>query len=643
MKNYRPDIDGLRAVAVLAVVLFHAFPTLVPGGYVGVDIFFVISGFLITGILLAEVRQGSFSVLRFYIRRARRLFPALCVVLLAVLAFGWFTLLPAEYAQLGKHVLAGAGFVSNIVLWREAGYFDINSELKPLLHLWSLGVEEQYYLLWPLLVLLLARHARLFLLATLLLAVASFALNVHWLDRLPTLTFYLPITRFWELLLGGLLAFLAGRGAPAPARAADALSAAGLVLILLALFALDRHTPFPGWAALLPVAGSALLIAAGPAASFNRLVLASRPAVWIGLISYPLYLWHWPLFAFARVLTGEPMSVAVGTGLSLAAVGLAWLTYRFIERPFRRPLPHALATRDAARLWSATLVLGASGLAVWLIGPAPRSAAWPVVQVVTAAEADWRLVDNGLLAGDSPERVLFVGDSHMQQYLPRIERLVLERAAPVYSVQFMTAAGCAPLGGIERKGMACNRFVADALALARDPAVKTVVFAASWLGFAGRPDYYRADAPGAGPIAPFAAENAWLFGHWTRDLAALTRAGKRVVIVGNSPGGQWASPRERLDRGFFAWRAAPVGPLPRDRAYGPVAGVNARILQSGRAAGAEWVDPFDWLCAAGTCPVASGDGLPLYKDKTHLRASFVREQVTMLDRYVYVSGAPPAP
>ena len=646
MKHYRPDIDGLRAIAVSAVVLFHAFPTLVPGGYVGVDVFFVISGYLITGILLSEVAQDRFSILRFYIRRARRLFPALSVVLLTVLVFGWFSLLPLEFELLGKHVLGGAGFVSNIVLWRELGYFDVNSELKPLLHLWSLGVEEQYYLLWPLLVFLLARRGRWFLYGTTALICTSFVLNVYWIDKLPTATFYLPVTRFWELLVGSLLAFLVSRHASQPEQAAATrfrwgahlLSAGGLLLIGLSIFLFDRQTPFPGWAATLPVLGTACMIAAGPAAPLNYWLLSNRLFVWIGLISYPLYLWHWPLFAFYRILLGKPLSVAAGAGLSLLAVALAWSTWRFIERPFRRSQPIAVAARDAARLWASTIALGICGLAMWLAWLAPRSASSPVVQLVTEASKDWRLVDNGTLKGDRPERVLFIGDSYMQQYLPRIEKLMRDRLAPVYTVQFKTAAGCAPFSGIERKSTACHQFVTDAFAMARDPAVKTVVIAASWHGFSTRNDYYRIDDPTRQPIEPFAPENDWIFDRWRQELGELILAQKRIVIVSTSPSGEPVRPTQWLERRPFEWHTATRPPVKRAALYRVVANADLRIRQVANDVGAEIVDPYDWLCDVQTCEVATAAGKPIYFDGTHLRTSFVMDHLTMLDPYVYVSG-----
>src|SRR3984885_1084691 len=294
--RYRPDIDGLRAIAVLLGVWFHAFPEAIPGGFVGVDIFLVISGFLITGILVRELDQQRFSLLGFYMRRIRRIFPALIVVLAVTLVLGWLWMLPAAYAQLSADVFASAAFVSNIALLLQSGYFDIESGKKPLLHLWSLGIEEQFYLFWPL-ILMLATRLRLRILAVAsVIGIASFALNVALIGSDPVATFYLPFTRAWELLAGAALACgwnqLRQTGAASNWRAA-----VGLLLIAVAACVLDSKSAFPGWWAVLPVAGAALLLSA-PAAWGCRHLLSSDAMVWIGLISYPLYLWHWPLLVF---------------------------------------------------------------------------------------------------------------------------------------------------------------------------------------------------------------------------------------------------------------------------------------------------------------------------------------------------------
>ncbi|NLY28016.1 MAG: acyltransferase [Alcaligenaceae bacterium] len=336
--GYRPDIDGLRAVAVLAVLVFHAFPALLPGGFIGVDIFFVISGFLITRIVAVALNAGSFSLTDFFSRRIRRIFPALILVLITCMVAGWFVLTPGEYTALGKHVLAGAGFVSNLVLSWESSYFDQAAELKPLLHLWSLGIEEQFYLFWPV-VLMLAAWRRMPLWAVALgVGLLSFGWNVAWVAQQPSATFYWPMTRVWELLAGALLA-LAGSGTgrlyPLSGRVAQVMAWAGLALLLAGLLLINRHLAFPGFWAVLPVLGAVLLVAAGPTAWVNRRVLAHPVMVRVGLISFPLYLWHWPLLAFALIHQGETPPVWVRLAALALAFVLATVTWRWVEQPLR--------------------------------------------------------------------------------------------------------------------------------------------------------------------------------------------------------------------------------------------------------------------------------------------------------------------
>lgn len=362
--TYRPDIDGLRAVAVSAVVLFHAFPGVLPGGFVGVDIFFVISGFLIGGILIDAHVSTTFSYRDFYVRRVRRLFPALTVVLAAVLLAGYFLQAPSEFRVLGKHVVAGAGFASNLVLLRESGYFDTASALKPLLHLWSLGIEEQFYILCPL---LLAMAWRLRMPVLWLIAgvgVMSFAVGIFWQDAEPAKAFFHPASRFWELFAGVALAALV-REQPRllvmPARGREFFAGASLLLLASSLALLDEDRDFPGYIALAPVVGAVLVILLGAQSVLLRPLLANRLLVFIGLISYPLYLWHWPLLSFARVyFHGEP-TLWWRLGLMALAVLLAWLTWRWLEKPLRHARGRFPVT---AALVVAMLVLLAMGVAV---------------------------------------------------------------------------------------------------------------------------------------------------------------------------------------------------------------------------------------------------------------------------------------
>jgi peptidoglycan/LPS O-acetylase OafA/YrhL len=326
--RYRADIDGLRALAVLAVILFHTFPNELPGGFVGVDIFFVISGYLITQIILDDLDSGNFTAASFYARRVRRIFPALIIVLIATFAFGWHYFLPMELASLGKNILASALFSANLMLLSEVGYFDVAAHLKPLLHLWSLGIEEQFYLVWPLLLWLLPRKR--LLLATGIILSASFMLNIAMIAHHPSETFYLPFTRAWELMAGAALAHTSRN----VERHHDLFAAVGIAAIVLSFFLISTKTPFPGWAAAIPVVGTVFIIRSEDS-FLNRVALSNRAAVNVGVISYPLYLWHWPLLVFAELLKFKPLT-DLERGLVIALTFfLAWLTYKFVERPIR--------------------------------------------------------------------------------------------------------------------------------------------------------------------------------------------------------------------------------------------------------------------------------------------------------------------
>jgi len=357
--GYRPDIDGLRAVAVLSVVAFHAFPGLIEGGFIGVDVFFVISGYLISTIIFENLDKGTFSFSGFYARRIKRIFPALLLVLVAVYIFGWYVLLTDEYRQLGKHIAARAGFLSYLVLWNEAGYFDTSAETKPLLHLWSLGIEEQFYIVWPLLLWIAWKKNFNLLIITLLVALASLYLNVTVIKKDTVAAFYSPQTRFWELLSGSLLAWimLYGTGAtnlfrnkikewfaPITSRETEVFaeyivcnltSLLGLSLLGYGFYRIDRDLQFPGAWSIVPVLGAVLLISAGSGCWINRVLLSNRLLVWFGLISFPLYLWHWPLLSFARILESGFPSINIRLALVLVSIALAWLTYSVVEKPIR--------------------------------------------------------------------------------------------------------------------------------------------------------------------------------------------------------------------------------------------------------------------------------------------------------------------
>ncbi len=374
---YRADIDGLRAIAVSAVVLFHAFPGAIGGGFVGVDIFFVISGFLISSHIFKDLQAGRFSFASFYAKRVIRIFPALLVVLVCAWVASWFVLFNDEFKQLGNHMSRAAVFLSNFLLWHESGYFDNIAETKILLHLWSLAIEEQFYIVWPLVIWLAWRYGGNLWLWLLGLLAVSFVWNL-WLSEADlTQDFYSPLSRVWELMCGAVLAYW--QHCKKTRRIGDVfqtnmVSLFGLTLIALALVGINSTMAFPGYWALIPVVGSVLLIASGPGALVNRHVLSRSFMTRLGAWSYSLYLWHWPVFALVRVVNGEQVSAGMRCGMVVLSIALAWATYRWVEVPVRFGIKHPL------KVWflmGAMFLLGCLGYATY------KSDGWPNREIMS--------------------------------------------------------------------------------------------------------------------------------------------------------------------------------------------------------------------------------------------------------------------
>lgn len=510
--QYRPDIDGLRALAVLSVVIFHVFPEYLPSGFIGVDIFFVISGFLICTIIFANLNRGSFCFIDFYSRRIRRIFPALIVVLISCWVIAWFALLPEEFKSLGKHILGGAGFVSNIVLWSESGYFDTASSAKPLLHLWSLGIEEQFYLVWPLLMWLTFRVKASFLCATLLILVVSFILNIVLISSAPIATFYSPLTRVWELLFGALLAWML---LPVYQSKKDALQALGgslslaqkngcafigLASIGLSLGLIRESSDFPGWWALLPVIGSTLLLLAGPNAWINRRILSSKVMVWFGLISFPLYLWHWPLLAFSKIINGNH-SFVIRVCLVFISIALAWLTYKLVEKPLR--FGRAFNTAKVKVVWGLLFVMGVAaymGYAAYIRDGIPvqrmlfRSSNPMLNEILTykfQTGPAWRMgdcylteqqqasefKDCGATLDPRKSTIFLWGDSHAAHLYPGFRKIHGDQ----YNLVYRAASACPPLMGFEKASRPyCKAINESTMALIKKLQPEVVLLAGNW-------------------------------------------------------------------------------------------------------------------------------------------------------------------
>ena len=391
--HYRPEIDGLRAVAVVPVILFHAGFGVVSGGYVGVDVFFVISGYLITTIIVTELAEGRFSIRRFYERRARRILPALFLVMLCCVPFAWMWMLPSQFQDFSKALVAVSFFVSNVLFWRQSGYFAPAAEENPLLHTWSLAVEEQFYIVFPLLMLAAWRFGRnpVFVLIAGLSLLSLLLAEWGWRNT-PDANFYLIPTRAWELGVGALCALVLHRRRPGTN---SLLAGFGLGLIAMSVLLYDASTPFPSLYALAPVGGTALVILYGGAGTLPARLLSGRLMVGLGLISYSAYLWHQPLFAFARLRSpGYPPETVMAL-LALATLGLAWLSWRYVEQPFRRRPRPLLPKQSAVFATSgvATAIVLALGLAGHLSNG--REAYWRAknpegAQALDLIEAVWK-------------------------------------------------------------------------------------------------------------------------------------------------------------------------------------------------------------------------------------------------------------
>jgi peptidoglycan/LPS O-acetylase OafA/YrhL len=531
--KYRPDIDGLRAIAVLPVVGFHAFPTSVPGGFVGVDVFFVISGFLISGIILDQLQRNTFSFADFYVRRAKRILPALVLVLVACYVIASRIMLSGDFKALGKHLIGAGTFVINFLLWNESGYFDVAAQSKPLLHLWSLGIEEQFYLIWP--ALLFAFFRWKLKISYLLFGILclSFAINVITVEHSTAAAFYSPASRFWELMCGATIAY----GAPNGLKAGDgwrpeAESVIGLLFMIGPCFLFTDRLRFPGWWALIPVFGASLVIHAGPNTFVNKSILSSRPLVWVGLISYGLYLWHWPLLSLAHIAAGQDPSRMARIGLVIASVALATATYQLVERPIRYWHGYefvkvsGLATVTLLVVCLGTYTVARDGLVTatqralviryvemkddWrggqcLIGP---DNGWPISEAAGA--------DNFSNCIESDERPLLIlwGDSYAAHLYPGIKYKQTDRNFRI--AQFNLNA-CPPLIGLDVPGRTyCTRY--------QDELIRKII--------ALRPTYLVI-ASAWGMVQPMPTFLTQL--RATMDQIRSNLPTTRVTVVGNPP------------------------------------------------------------------------------------------------------------
>ncbi|HUJ53935.1 MAG TPA: acyltransferase family protein [Steroidobacteraceae bacterium] len=662
--TYRPDIDGLRAVAIFLVIAYHALPQWFRGGFIGVDVFFVISGYLITQLVLAGLESGTFTLTGFYARRVRRIVPALLLVLAGCFVCGWFVLLPDEFRWLGKSIAWCTPFLANVFFARYTRYFDPWAGYNVLLHLWSLGVEEQFYLVWPVLLVLAVRYGATLRVLGAVIA-ASLVISIWGARYAPAVHFFLPGARAWELALGGWLAARQLR-APAPSAAVRASSArgpawsgaearaiAGLALIAAGAVLLSAGNAFPGAWGLVPTGGAALLIGAGPHSLVSRRLLSLAPVVFVGRLSYSLYLWHWPLFTFARVIFGRELSPATIALIVALAFAAAYASYRLVEVPIRY---------GARGPWVVPALLG--GLVAFTVLGAATAANRIPGRLSGAPFQSWEAATTDFVSGEkSVDRrigfesftarshraatTLFIGDSHLEQYWPRITYVVETYPDAARSAQLLAYAACPPLPGVNSLAQPrdCPGFVSYATAQAFQPRVDTVVFGAFWelylLGEYSVTSHfgvYGANDPLRTPLRLDSPATQIVFAQFERLLARLTSSGRRVYIVLSNPTSprfaplSLLPPRVRLSleppRVVRADRAAPVDAAPFAVFVAPLMD---RLREIAARTGARVLDPREALCAGMSCPSVGADGLPLYIDSNHLRAASARAQAGFLD------------
>jgi peptidoglycan/LPS O-acetylase OafA/YrhL len=598
--KHRIDIDGLRALAVLPVVLFHFGVGPFSGGFTGVDIFFTISGFVIAGSILNDIRAGSFSIANFYFKRIRRILPAYAAVMTVTTIAAAIILLPSDFADYGKSLVSTSTFASNFYFWKASGYFAAQAQTKLLLHTWSLSVEEQYYLFAPICFWAIYQYGRSsWLLFLTPLAILSFLVSVTAVFVAPTAGFFLFPTRIWELLLGAIIA-LSNRSLVRYPRTREIMSGIGLLMIVIGISTLDESDPFPGWNALLPCLGTGLIIQAGmggePKAAMPQVnrVLSWRPFVWIGLISYSLYLVHWPIVSVVKYLTLRNPTTSEAMLMLVVSIGLAWVSWRFIEQPFRKI---SREHRPKAFVAATCVILGGIliGSSVSLLNGLPQRFPDFVERHIEGVE-DWGgdHCFNQNPSNPTPwdpqlctrvrggnGKILVWGDSFAAQYFPGILRDSARINADVLQYTF---AGCPPiLSYFSYARVGCTEFNRRVPAIIRDQHIDTVVLAARWT-----------DTPHR------------TLNRLGETIASLRQLDIRIVVIGQSP--QFIADVQHID--YISGNYQHPGEASWRISFSP--SIN-KIIAS-QIDGATMIDPLSFLCEQTTCRYR--------EDRTFLYADF---------------------
>ncbi|MEM5493506.1 acyltransferase family protein [Hoeflea sp. AS16] len=634
--KYRAEIDGLRALAVVPVILFHAGFELFGGGFVGVDIFFVISGYLITTILVEDIENKRFSIVKFYERRARRILPALFFVMLVCIPFAWMWMIPSEMKDFSKSLVAVSLFASNILFWKQTGYFAADSDEKPLLHTWSLAVEEQYYLLFPVFLIFAWRFGknRVFWTIVAMAAVSLMLSEWGWRSK-SSANFYLAHTRAWELFAGSISAFVVQRRG---VQHNNVFAITGLAAIVFSIFAYDERTPFPSVYALVPVLGVVLLILYAQKDTLPAKLLSTRAFVGVGLISYSAYLWHQPLFAFARIrLLGETTDLIMLT-LSALSILLAFLSWRYVEKPFRAD---AITTRRHIRIGTLTgfiafVSIGLVGIQQDGFGQRlDKFAGWSEFQDIASVgsthchnagrrtAAQLRQADFCVI-GEGEAEVAIIGDSHAGALFEAANGYLIDSKKSAIAA---SGGYCAPLLNGFEAGDGCNEVMELAINHAiSSQTIKTIIIAAEWANYTS--GYRLDDEPGLWRddqgAAVRASDNVEIFRRsFALTFDALSRSNKHVLILLPVPefsqdSYDWVGHQLLFDR-FADAKAAtsnlpPISVSEYEQRNDDVLTVFSRHT----AQNVSFVPMTDLFCDINKCRQFSADNKILYSDFNHV-------------------------
>lgn len=610
--KYRKDIDGLRGVAIIAVLAFHAFPQWFESGFIGVDIFFVISGYLITSIILNDIKMQNFSFGIFYIRRINRIFPALIITLLGVFISGWFFIVYDQFVILSKYIAGGAVFISNILLWHDSDYFDATKEFNPLLNLWSLGVEEQFYLTWPILLVFISKIKNKRYIKTLILLIISSSFLFHFALDETVEGFYSPFSRFWELMVGCYLAIFACRVNKAKANIA---SIVGFVLISIGLIFIDKHKAhLPCWL-LFPVIGSSFLLASGQFSSVNKKILSNPILVFFGLISYPLYLYHWPLLSLINTYNAGK-TILGNMAIITLSIFISWITYVYIEKPIR--------FGGYKKLKAIVLVLFMVFVAI--ISYCAYATNWAEVKLPTEFRTQtlyaesrnkWiQSVRRGICDIEEPSiktrsaicyeatrpSILLWGDSHAASLYPGLKKI---QQNSHFGIVQVTQSACPPIFNLVNLSFRknCNEINEEIFNFAVKFRPDIIILHAAW-----KLSYYE-------------LTNNELEEKLTATLIKLKKElpGVRVIVIGPTP--RWeVSPRQVA---FLNWRKTGILPIPIRQKATTLDDIDQLLYEATVKTNFEFISIIKILCDGDNCLLKASEDQSEFMafDSSHLTAS----------------------